>query len=1412
MARDDLDGAGLAFFRGGCELGALVRAKDWSATPLGPPDAWSSALRTTVSLVTANRFPQLLWWGPDYISIYNDAYAPVLGAKHPWALGLPFREVWPEVANVLGPMIDQPFHGGPSSWTDDIQLEIRRYGYAGETHFNFAYSPVPDDTAPRGIGGVLCTVIEITEKVVGERRLAALHDIAARSAQARTVQDACASVGEALARHPMDAPFALIYLLDDDGKGARLASVSGAAPGDPVAPEFVALRGRRASWPFGLAAQTLETVVVDDLAERFDVLPPGPWSDPPRTALVIPISTGGQLVGFLAAGTSSRLRLDDQHRTFFDLVAGQIATAIGSAKAYEQERERAEALAAIDRAKTAFFSNVSHEFRTPLTLMLGPLEDAMADAEAPLSGEQHRRVEMAQRNGLRLQKLVNALLDYSRVEAGRAQAAYRSTDLGVFTADIASSFRSACDKGGLGLTVHLRSMTEPVFVDREMWEKIVLNLVSNAFKYTLEGGIDVSLAEEDQQAVLRVRDTGVGIPEAELPRIFERFHRIAGSPGRTHEGAGIGLALVQELVHLHGGTIAVQSRLGEGTTFTVRIPLGVAHLPQERVAAESAPVADPARARAFVAEALRWAPGAIIADDVEGPLPALAGAKASILIADDNADMREYLLQLLGQRYDVRMVANGAEALEALRERRPDILLADIMMPRLDGYGLLRAVRADPALADLPVLLLSARAGEEATVEGLDAGADDYLTKPFSARELIARLSANLERARARRQAKEGEQRFQISQEHLGMALSTGQVGVFEWDMDADRVSVFGPLAAFYGVAVEAAGGGELPSAAFLAAIHPDDLARVRQTVGFAVETGAPVELEHRVLGSGQERVLLARGDLRVKPDGRPCLTGTIIDVTEDRLAQRKLQAQQQVLETLNAELGERVALEVAERRLLADIVERTEAFVMVSDMDFRLMAINRAAADEFERLYGVRPAVGDSLLDILADRPACQAGVRKAWTRVLEGEEYTVVAQFGEPGRDQRSYEIKASLLRDATGAQIGAYQFVYDVTDRIREQERLAQAEEQLRHAQKMEAMGQLTGGVAHDFNNLLTPIIGALDMLLRDASGGDRQRRLLGAAFQSADRARTLVQRLLAFARRQPLQPTAVDVGSIVAGMTDLLTSTAGPQVRIAVDIAPDLEPAMADQNQLEMALLNLSVNARDAMPNGGTVRISATNAEVAPGERKDLKPGRYIRLSVADTGVGMDEATQARAVEPFFSTKGIGKGTGLGLSMVHGLIQQLGGAMTLTSRLGQGTTVELWVPRSEQPLQAPEEEAEVGEHEPGRGLALLVDDEELVRVSTAAMLTELGYSVQEVSSAEEAIALFDQGMRPDLVVTDHLMPGMSGADLARAVETRSFDAPVLIISGYADADGIDPALPRLTKPFVNAELAAALAALH
>jgi signal transduction histidine kinase len=765
-----------AFLAGGGEMGERMRAHDWSRTPIGVPEGWSPSLRMMVNLLLVNRFPLLLWWGPQYIQIYNDPYRPVLGTKHPVSLGQPAAECWPEIWNIIGPLIDAPFGGGPATWMEDIDLEINRHGYVEESHFTIAYSPVPDDTAPRGIGGVLASVHEITDKLIGERRVEALSALASRVAEAKTAEEACATAAKILRGYPRDVPFAMLYLLAPDGEVALLAGTAGVAPDGPVSPSRLELASDA---PAHVLAPELhnalrtETVqLIEALPGRWPVVPPGPWSDPPHTAVAVPIKSNiaHQPAGVLVAGVSPRVRFDAQYRGFFELLAGQIATAVANARAYEAERQRAEALAELDRAKTAFFSNVSHEFRTPLTLLLAPVEQTLGSRRTP--PEIRDRLELAHRNALRLQKLVNSLLDFARIEAGRVEAAYEPVDLPALTRDLASTFRSTIERAGLELEVECQTLAEPVYVDRDMWEKVVLNLLSNAFKFTLQGRITVRLREDDGEARLDVIDTGVGVPRGELSRLFDRFYRVESVQGRTHEGSGIGLALVQELVRLHGGRVEVASESGRGSTFSVWLPLGAAHLPAERIRGSRALASTAIGAQAFVQEALRWLPDdrrdgddrgmARLALDGDGAPPdqrfaATFGAR--IVLADDNADMRAYLCELLTPYYTVVSTTDGAAALEAVRSERPDLVLCDVMMPRLDGFGLLAALRANESLRGLPVIMLSARAGEEARIEGLDAGADDYLVKPFSARELLARVGAMLERSATTEQlAQEREQ------------------------------------------------------------------------------------------------------------------------------------------------------------------------------------------------------------------------------------------------------------------------------------------------------------------------------------------------------------------------------------------------------------------------------------------------------------------------------------------------------------------------------------------------------------------------------------------------------------------------------------------------------------------------------
>ncbi|HET9864062.1 MAG TPA: ATP-binding protein [Steroidobacteraceae bacterium] len=759
-------GDSLDFLSHDSDCGRIARAVAWSSTALGEPAHWSPALRMMMQFVLANRFPQMLWWGPEYICSYNDAYAPVLGAKHPWAMGKPVREVWGEIWDVLRPLIDTPFNGGPSTWVEDIELDLNRHGFAEECHFTIAYSPVPDETAPRGIGGVLATIVEITDKVISERRVQILRDLGIQVAESNSDVDACTVAIDILARHTHDVPFAMLYLLDRDGRQLRLVSRTGIeAEGAGPAEIDLGAEPDGLRWPLVSALRNERTELLGGVRG----LPPvtvGSSTHTPDTIAVVPIksSIAHQPAGALVVGLSPRIRLDERYAGFLELMGAQIATAIAKTRAYEEERRRAAALAEIDRAKTAFFSNVSHEFRTPLTLMLGPLGDLRADPTLPAPA--HAALDVAHRNSLRLLKLVNSLLDFARIEAGRTTACFEPLELGTLTADLASNFRSAMERAGLRFDVDCAPLDEPVHVDRDMWEKIVLNLLSNAFKFTHAGRIAVQLRRDGTHALLEVADTGIGIAADELPRMFERFYRIEGAQGRTHEGSGIGLALVQELIKLHGGAIEARSEPGRGTIFRVRIPFGTAHLPREQLRARGGGGGTTIGAQAFVQEALRWLPdGADGRGDGVTPLaeatpaaedPRFAATRgARILLADDNADMRGYVRDLLGAMYQIVPVTNGLEALEAARREVPDLVISDVMMPRLDGLGLLKSLRRDPALREVPVILLSARAGEEARIEGMDAGADDYVIKPFTARELLARVGALLELTRVRRAGEE---------------------------------------------------------------------------------------------------------------------------------------------------------------------------------------------------------------------------------------------------------------------------------------------------------------------------------------------------------------------------------------------------------------------------------------------------------------------------------------------------------------------------------------------------------------------------------------------------------------------------------------------------------------------------------
>jgi PAS domain S-box-containing protein len=904
---------------GGGELGALIRAKDWAATPLGPIDDWPQSLRSAVSILLPSRAQIVLFWGPEFVAVYNDAYRPVFGSKHPTALGKPAREAWSELWDMLEPLLAGVVKTGDAFWAKDLMFILERHAYVEETYFDVSYDPVRDETGR--VGGVFCIVSETTGRVIGERRLAALRDLGRVGNGATSASDIFRNTAAVLESYGKDVPFAALYGWDAAARVGRLEAVTGIAAGDDGAPLQIDPTNRLDSWPLGSEA---EIVLAEPPADV--QLPGGPWPEAVKQAAILKLATrANETYGYLVCGLSARRKFDDDYRDFVRLVGANISGALAAQRALEDERRRSEQLAELDRAKTAFFSNVSHEFRTPLTLMLGPLDDLLAKSDS-LPQDDRALLAVTQRNGMRLLRLVNTLLDFARIEAGRTQASYQPTDLCALTIDLASNFRSACERAGLRFVVDCAPLSEPIYVDREMWEKIVLNLLSNALKFTFEGEIAVRIRDAGAGVEMAVSDTGIGIPPDELPRMFERFHRVENARGRSHEGSGIGLALVSELVKLHGGSISVHSALGTGTIFSIRIPKGTAHLPADRLRVSTAPPeSTTARAHAYVTEALEWLPAA--------PQPAVSRRDLpTVLLADDNADLREYARRLLAEQYDVQVVADGQSALEAAQALRPDLIVSDVMMPRLDGFGLIRAVRADPELRAIPIILLSARAGEESRIEGLDRGADDYLVKPFNARELLVRAGTLIRSAELRRHAEEARAQFET-------LLNEAPLGVMLVDEDF-RVAAVNPIA------LPLIGESDLIGRDFDSIVHAAwsgaDAAEIVRRFRRTLQTGEP-QVVPEFIARRKDRQVLEYYEWQVSriplPGGRRGVVCYFRDISRSVLARQALREadsrKDEFLATLSHELRNplaplRSSLEIVKR--LASVPPNASAALEIMD------------------------------------------------------------------------------------------------------------------------------------------------------------------------------------------------------------------------------------------------------------------------------------------------------------------------------------------------------------------------------------------------------------------------------------------------------------------------------------------------
>jgi PAS domain S-box-containing protein len=1200
-------------------------------------------------------------WGPDLTFLYNDTYARVtLGEKHPWALGRSARTVWSEIWDDLQPRVDRVLTTGEATWDEGLLLFLRRSGFVEETYHTFSYSPLTDDAGK--VAGMLCVVTEETERVLGERQLASLRGFASELNSAITEEAVTHAVIAGGTASQRDLPFMLVYLVDGKDALGRLCCGTGFAHGDPAAPETIDLDDGGAVWPIARVLETDDSFTIG--VEGLSGLPTGVWKDPPDRALLVPIAQRGQqrAAGVLVAGLNPYRKLTSEYEGYIKLIAGQIAASLANAHAYDQERKRAQALAELDRAKTMFFSNVSHELRTPLTLMLGPLEDELARA-APGS-DSRRSLELIQRNALRLLKLVNTLLEFSRVESGRLTARFEPVDLAALTAEYASTFRSSIERAGLRYIVDSSPLPEPVYIDREIWERIILNLLSNALKSTFHGEIEVSVRLVPEGVRVAVRDTGTGIPIEDVPHLFERFRRVEGARRRTHEGSGIGLALVKELVAMHGGAIAVDTTVGIGSTFSVTLPLGHGHLPQGQVSGPSGDGMQSAAA-AYVNEALAWLPQTAEGSDGEiqpSPIseyeePAGAPEKGTrVLLVDDNRDMRDYVSQLIGRKFTVEVAENGRVGLERALLHPPNLILTDVMMPEMDGFQLLAAVRQAPSIKDVPVIMLSARAGEESRVEGFEAGADDYLVKPFTARELMARINAHLAMAKLRREGAEREREL--------LAFTQAERNRLQ--------DVFLSAPAFIAIVIGPEHRFTLVNDQYLSVVgrkHASDL------LGKPILEAMPEmhgqifpKLLDRVYKSGvahvgnEERALLPRGEhgqleevffnfvYRPWRDASGAVEGVFIhavDVTESVRARRAVE-----------ELAS--SLQKSEGRLRG-IVEQIVSGICQMDLQGRLTFVN----ERFCEIAG-KPAeslLGTEVFDLVV--PEDREAGRAMFERLVHGgPTYESVQRFTRADKPPVWVQNNLSAVIGPSGAIESVVCVTQDITER-------KVTEEALRRSEKLAAVGQLASTIAHEINNPLESVMNLL-YLIQGAQSPEDLETYARLANEELMRVSHVVTTTLSF-HRQLAEATYEKLSGLLESAVALYQGRLRSADIRVVKRYSDAKPIRSYGGELRQVFANMIGNAFDATRNSADKRLLIRTRAAT-----DPKTGEEgVRVTVADTGSGMSASTMAHIFEPFFTTKGT-TGSGLGLWVSIDILKKHHATTRLKSREGRGTVFSMFFP--------------------------------------------------------------------------------------------------------------------------------------
>lgn len=1384
-----------SWLAGNSEMATRMRAKNWAESPLGPIEGWSPTLQTTTSILLANRFPMLLWWGPDSISIYNDAYIPVLGVKHPDALGLPVRACWSEVYDILRPLIITPLNGGPATWSEDLSLELRRHGFLEETHWTVAYSPVPDETAPRGIGGVLATVHEITAQVVSDRRGALLRELGACATEGKSAEEACAAAAQVFEQHRQDVPFSLIYLVDQCGESARLVASTGVDPTGPNSPREINLKDdAEGFWPVGALLRTETPQLFECAADEnsgFSQM----RHDAPVRALVVLIESNlsHQPAGILILGLNSLLALDAGHRGFVDLVSTQLSKAIAHAQAYQAERQRAEALAQLDRAKTTFFSNVSHELRTPLTLILGMTQQALDAPQQHLSGEE---LAVVHRNGLRLLRLVNTLLDFSRIEGGRIDARYVPTDLSRLTLDLAGTFRSAIEGAGLGFDVDCAPLDEPVYVDGDMWEKIVLNLLSNAFKFTIEGSIRISLQQTGDAIELQVQDTGIGIAQDELPKIFERFHRIRETHARSHEGTGIGLSLVNELVKQHGGSLHATSERGAGSIFRVRIPRGHAHLQPERLAGEGGPSSVARGAPAYVEEALRWLPAPSEAE--RGTAQSLrredAPSPARVLVADDNADMRDYFGKLLGQAWDVETVRDGQAALDSALHSPPDVILTDVMMPGLDGLELLAKLRSHPETRDVPVILVSARAGEEARVEGLRAGADDYLVKPFFARELVAKVDSQIRLAQMRRQSastlRESEAKYRGFFDSIDAGFCLIEV-LFEGERPVDY-RIIEANAAF-----EKQTGLRDSIGRRVREMLPDHEQHWSDIYGKVTVTGEPIRFQNEARALGRFYDVYA---FRVGTAEQRLVAVLFHDITEQKRAAEALRRSDE-LKAYLLQLSDGL-------RSLSDPVEVQATVTYIARSYFKAdrcfyceindhrVLIRRDSARE-----GLASVVGAQALDQM---PIFRS-VLETGRQLVVSDTHTSQAVDASLRQLCDEFQIRSFLdipvLKE--GVLVGIFcltqcvprhwtdsevQLANETAERAWTAVELARSETALRDSESRlresdRRKDEFLAMLGHELRNPLAVISNTAQLMRLTASEDGRLSRAHEVLERQSRHMSRLIDGLLDLARiargKVSLDRGTVDLRDVADGVLHDRRDEAEAR-GLTLTLHAPREALWLDADAVRMAQVfdNLIGNAIKFTEPGGRIDVLLCSE------------GQSAVVLVRDTGVGMDPGAIEAMFEPFQQgsqelARSSG-GLGLGLALAKGIVELHDGTIRARSAgLGTGCEVEVRLPLS---LSSVAAEVEAARSAAPAHRILLVEDNADAAESLSELLRLMGHSVEVADTGPLALELLARPVRANVVLCDIGLPGMNGYDLARVIRSEPSLASTRLIAltGYGQPE--------------------------